>query len=247
MKNSFKWTFAIVFIFITVYGFGQNESFPCKCCNSNLKNLFKEKVLKSLYVHECTGAGLHELSSSFLMPEGTPPKIIEDSEGGPPDDGAYVKWNCRYSVGSLTDGDSKTAWVEGVDGPGIGEVLIVPCLDLKRSVKIWAGYGKSEATFMANSRPQKLRLVIVRAEFSGATQYGYNVENLTVINEKIVSLVDKNGYQKLPVPDFKSETYFSKNFDQNYDYKYFLGVEILSVIPGTKYADTCISEIANEE
>jgi hypothetical protein len=225
---------------------GQFESYPCNCCNTKLKDLFNGSVLEKIYVHDCKGAGLHELSSSFLMPEGTPPKIIESPEGGPPDDAAYVNWTCKYSMGNISDEDPKTAWVEGVEGPGIGEVLIVPCLDLKKSARIWIGYGKSDAIFIANNRPKKVRTVIVRAELQGAVQVGFNYENLTIIADRIVSLEDKNGYQNLPIPEFTIESYYSKHFESNSEYKYFLGVEILDVFLGSKYNDTCISEISNE-
>ena len=180
------------------------------------------------------------------MPEGEPPSIIEDPNGGVPDDAAYVNWTCRYSVGKISDGDPKTAWVEGVKGPGIGEVLVVPCLDLKKPVKIWAGYGKSNAIFKANNRPSVLRLVIVRAEKYGAPQEGYIYENLKVIAEGKVTLEDKNDYQSLQIPDYTPESYFSQRFNENTEYMYFLGIEILDIYKGSKYDDTCISEITND-
>jgi hypothetical protein len=245
MKSLFKWSFICFIIFPIAKSFGQFESFPCKCCNSELKHLFKGEVLKNLYVHNCKGAGLHELSSSFLMPSGTPPKIIGDPNEGPPNDAEYVKWTCRYSVGSLTDNDPKTAWVEGVDGPGIGEVLIVPCLDLKKPVKIWAGYGKSDAIFKANNRPKVLRLVIVRAEKYGAPQNGYIYEKLKVIAEGKITLEDKNNYQSLQIPAYTPETYYSQRFNEDTEYMYFLGFEIVDVYQGTKFDDTCISEVTN--
>lgn len=245
MKSYRKALLFFITISLSLNALGQFESFPCKCCNTELKVLFQGEILKKLYVHSCTGAGLHELSSSFLMPSGTPPKVIE-SDQGPPDDAEYVKWTCKYSVGSLTDNDPKTAWAEGVDGSGIGEVLIVPCLDLKKSVKIWAGYGKSDAAFAANNRPKSLRVVIVRAELNGATQYGSIYENLKVVSEKVVTLEDKNGYQNLSIPEYIAESYYSKIFESTSEYKYFLGVEILDVYKGTKYDDTCISEITND-
>ena len=243
--NMHKYFLAASLLFIPLFLTAQNESFPCNCCNTNLKVLFKGEVLKQFYVHYCYGSGLQDLSSSFLIPEGTPPEIIENTDG-PPDDAAYVNWTCRYSVGSISDSNTKTAWAEGIDGPGIGEVLIVPCLNLKKPAKIWVGYGKSDSTFFKNNRPKKLRTVIVRAEFNGATQSGIIYENLVVFAERIFSLEDKNGFQNLPIPEYTVDSYFSSRLNNKSDYKYFLGIEILDIYPGSKYDDTCISEITNE-
>lgn len=245
MNNSLRWFLGSFFLFVSFCINAQFESYPCKCCNPGLKDLFKGEILKSLYIHGCEGPGLGNLSSSFLLPAGTPPKIIEFKDG-PPDDAAYVEWTCRYSVGKISDHDPKTAWVEGVKGQGIGEVLIVPCLDLKKPVKIWAGFGKSDAVFSSNSRPKKIRTVVIRSPRGEAAQDGTVYKDLTLIAEGTALLIDKNGYQNLPVPKFKIETYLPKDFDQKVEYQYFLGIEILEVYPGSKYEDTCISEITNE-
>jgi hypothetical protein len=245
MNNSLRLFLGSFFFFVPFCIYAQFESFPCKCCNPSLKDLFKGEILKSLYIHSCEGPGLDVLSSSFLLPAGTPPKIIEYKDG-PSDDAAYVEWTCRYSVGKISDNDPKTAWVEGVEGQGIGEVLIVPCLDLKKPVKIWAGFGKSDAIFISNSRPKKIRTVVIRTPHGDAIQDGTVYKDLTLIAEETASLTDKNGYQNLPVPKFKIETYLPKDFDQKIEYQYFLGIEILEVYPGSKYEDTCISEITNE-
>ena len=246
MKNSLPYFFFSFFFLTTLSLKGQMESFPCKNSNPELKTLFKSQTIKSLNVHECYGPGLGNLSSSFLMPSGPAPKIIEDPEGGPPNDDAYVNWTCTYTVGKITDNDPKTAWVEGVKGYGTGEVIIVPCLDLTNPVKIWAGYGKSEAVYTTNSRPRKVRVVIIQAQPDSPSQYGTNYANLKVVSEKTTELSDKNGYQVLPVPAFKPESFFSTVFNSKMEYLYLLGLEIVDVYPGTKYDDTCISEIANE-
>ena len=247
MSKIVKPIYLVLCLLAFINTFGQNESYPCNCCNTNLKKLFHGEVLDNLNVHACWGSGLHDLSSSYLKPEGTAPKIIEDPDGGVPDDGAYVTWTCKYSMGNVQDKNPKTAWVEGVDGPGIGEVIVVPCLDLSKPVKIWIGYGKSDAIYKANNRPSKVRAVIIKAEKFGAPQEGYTYENLSIISEMIVALEDKNDFQPLPIPSFKPESYFSSRFGEETDYMYFLGLEILDVYKGSKYDDTCISEIANQE
>lgn len=222
----------------------QEESFPCECCNTDLKQLFQGKTLPSLYVHACNGPGLSLLSSSFLKASGPAPKIIE-YPNDPPDDAAYVEWTCRYSAGNLMDEDPTTAWVEGVDGYGEGEVIFAACLDLNKPVEIWAGYGKSSAIFAANSRPKRIRVIVVSAKYAGASQYGTNYSDLQAVAEQEVTLKDLNGYQTLPIPAFKRETYYWAEQGQSRDFDYFLAIEIVDVYKGAKYADTCISEVRN--
>lgn len=239
--------FVIIFSFIigASTATAQEESFPCEEANPKLKKLFMGESIESLYVHNCYGAGLHAMASSYLKASGTPPKIIEDPEGmEPPEDSDYVNWTCTYSMGNIGDNNPATTWVEGVKGYGIGEVLIVPCLDLTQPVKIWAGYGKSESSFINNSRPKNVRLVIVQAEVEGVTQYGTIYENLRMVSQSQVELKDINGYQSLQTPYFKSSMYEFES--EQRDHTYFLGLEILDVYKGSKWDDTCISELRNE-
>lgn len=243
MNLTYK-TFVYVVLVVSSYSANaQEESFPCKKANPELKNLFNGEALDFLYVHNCYGAGLHGMSSSYLKAGGTAPKIIE-YEDEIPDDQAYVAWTCKYSMGNIGDDNPATTWVEGVEGYGIGEVLIVPCLDLNKPIKIWAGYGKSSNSFTSNSRPSVVRLVIIQAEVEGATQYGAIYKNLHVVSQSKVELRDINAYQSLDIPFFKPGTY--KKDSQQWDYNYFLGLEIVEIYKGSKWDDTCISEIRNE-
>ncbi len=242
-----KFLLSLLFSFLVFKLQAQEESFPCKEANSVIKDLFSSGKLERLYVHDCYGPGLHGLSSSYLKPQGEAPKIIEDPNGmDPPEDSEYVAWTCTYSMGNLQDGNISTAWVEGVKGYGINEALVVPCLDLKKPVEIFSGYGKSEGLYQSNSRPKNVRIVIVQAAMEGATQYGTVYKNLRVIKNSEVNLDDKFGFQTLTLPEFTSDKYFDKNFNQDMEYQYFLGIEILEVYEGDKWDDTCISEIRNK-
>ena len=62
---------------------------------------------------------------------------------------------------------------------------------------------------------------------------------------KSITLKDLNNYQKIELPMYNVEKYFNKLMGKEKEYKYFLGIEILSVYKGTKWDDTCISEIRN--
>ncbi len=246
MKHSFTISFLLILSLIINIAKAQEESFPCKEANPILKELFNGKGLESLYIHDCNGPGLQALSSSYLKASGVAPKIIEDPEGmEPPEDTDYVNWTCKYSMGNIADNNPKTAWVEGVKGYGIGEVLIVPCLDLTKPVEIWGGYGKSTKSFTTNSRPKTIRLIIIQAQMDGATQYGSVYKNLQMVSQNIVELEDINNYQSLNIPYYKPTTY--KKEDAEELYNYFLGIEIVDVYKGSKWDDTCISEIRNAD
>lgn len=222
----------------------EGENFSCKCCKSSLKQLAEGKIIPEVYVHFCgSGTGSEGLASSFLIPTGTPPKTADPKDGAV-DYSALETWTCRYAPGLVTDNDTKTAWVEGAKDYGIGEVLVVSCIDLKKPVQIWSGYGKSPAIFVQNSRPKKIKLLVVQSEAADPTQYGSWYRNLKVIKQTEVELKDLNGFQPLGIPAFSASSYTDK--DQNKrDYNYFLAIVILDVYKGTKYSDTCISEIKN--
>ena len=95
------------------------------------------------------------------------------------------------------DDDPATAWVEGAEGPGVGESLswYGPTLQKARAFKIFvrAGYQKSKALFAANARPQKIRVEPLVPSEGGAVPGGAPVE---------ITLADALGWQKveLPVP-----------------------------------------------
>ena len=234
-------------IFAIGYSYSQEESFPCNSGNAELKNLFTEGILEDLYIHSCFGPGLDAVATSFLKASGTAPKTHVDPSGNEPDeDTEYVAWTCKYAPGNIGDGSSNSTWVEGVKGYGIGEGVIVPCLDLKKPVEIWIGYGKSNKLYKSNSRPSKVRLIVVKAELGDVGQYGEFYKNLEVVEIDTISLKDTNAYQTISIPEYTIETYHNKLMDTEKAYKYFLGIEILAVYKGEKWDDTCISEVRNK-
>lgn len=66
----------------------------------------------------------------------------------------------RYSAENMFDGDLATAYVEGAEGDGIGEIIEILFADLGTcevdKIKVYPGYQKSKETFQNNSRPTKL-------------------------------------------------------------------------------------------
>lgn len=231
-----KQPFFIFLLFINSYAFSQEESFPCKEANPNIKGLFSGKTIDNIYIHDCSGPGLHELCSSFLKPSGEAPEIIEQP-GDRPDDSEFVDWTCRYAPGNLMDGDPQTAWVEGKSGYGEGEVVIVPCIDIDKKIQIWAGFGKSEKLFNLNSSPKTLKVAIALATYETASQYGSNYSDLKILASREVELQKLNGYQNLSKPEY--------NRSDDESLRYLLVLQIVNTYPGSKWDDTCISELRN--
>ena len=225
--------------------YGQSDTYPCDTdpihTDSRLTELFSQKKISEdtdIEILDMSGAMSGAISTSILIPESGQPGFPEHA---PADyileyDYEYQEWSCKYSSGKALDGNPKTAWVEGVKGHGIGEILLVK-VDLKGKVKIWSGYGKSERLHKENSRPKKLRVAVIQYQFIGVAQVSWRMNGLKIISENIVELEDVNGFQNLPIKEFSVEE------DENY----LLGLQILEVYKGTKYQDTAISEVQSEE
>ncbi|WP_404591623.1 discoidin domain-containing protein [Paenibacillus sp. RC73] len=114
-----------------------------------------------------------------------------------------------YDAKNLVDGDTSTAWCEGVKGDGEGETIL---LNLGSSQKVKGielinGYAKSEKSYRENNRVQKLKL-----EFSDGSSLEMN--------------------------DFNTRKKFKEPINTS-----FIKLTILSVERGTKYQDTCISDV----
>ena len=238
-------------------GYAQGyEANPCKGAAPGLKVLLKGEFLQWTFVdHNCgSGGWLSALCTSMLSPDGIAPKkpdyskltYDEKADASQAYDLQNDSWTCMYASSNLTDRNTTTAWVEGVAGPGIGEFAIVPGVDVSQKVKIWNGLGKSDALYHQNNRLKKINVHIFRTAQIDAAQCGNIYKGLSKVATRRIELKDFNGYQDLPLPTFKIEKFKSERFGgQEVEYQYMVGVEIVEVYAGTKYQDTCISEISN--
>ena len=121
----------------------------------------------------------------------------------------------RYGPDSLFDNDNRTAWVEGVDGQGIGEWIVIEFdqLRLVKAIEINNGYNKDREIYLKNSRVKEIKV-----EFSRGVKAS-------------VVLKDGGNPQPIPLPhDHPLKTSRIK-------------FTIESVYPGTKFEDTAISEL----
>ncbi len=114
----------------------------------------------------------------------------------------------------LCDGDLDTAWVEGVDGNGAGESVMISFdgVYLLSGLRINAGYQKSESLYEKNARPSSLVLA-----FSDGTQLSVVLEDLYDVQ-----------YIDFPEPVESS----------------FVTILIGDAYLGDTYEDLCISEVA---
>lgn len=137
----------------------------------------------------------------------------------------------KYCAKNLSDLDLKTAWVEGVEGYGVGEYFTITIdegyipntITFNGQFEIFNGYCKDEKTWAENSRVKTLKI--------------YHNEKLLFI----VNLKDSWQLQSFDIwpymvhPSNKKGFIFLRKGDT-------LKVEIGSVYKGSKYKDTAISE-----
>lgn len=143
-----------------------------------------------------------------------------------------------YSVENLYDNDTDTAWVEGKKDSGIGESVK---LNINESggdstarkitgLKIINGYAKSKDIFYKNNRVKKMKITTGQ---SILTENPDDPEDYAVFvnkeQEKIITLEDT---MKPQIINIDSEGFTN-----------YIICEILEVYKGTKYNDTCITEI----
>jgi hypothetical protein len=119
-----------------------------------------------------------------------------------------------YGPRNLADGDNNTAWVEGSDGQGVGEFVVLE-FDSPRTIRgltLRNGYDKSPDIFDKNSRVKDIELRFSSGDSIDAT------------------LKDAPGPQHVTL-------------DQPIKAKW-IELIIRSVYPGSKYSDTAINELS---
>ncbi len=119
-----------------------------------------------------------------------------------------------YIASNVIDNNKATAWVEGVDGDGIGEyvTLFADVNAPVNGIKILNGYNKNADIFAKNNRAARVRITLSTGDI---------YETQLVDSYNTYTIVDFGGPKAIEG----------------------MKIEILSVYPGSKYQDTCISEI----
>jgi len=154
----------------------------------------------------------------------------------------------KYPARNAMDNNTTSAWVPATNG-GIGEVVVVdysPGENKKQMVWIWSGYGKTKALFQANNRPRKIRIYLLGTYCHDCTPSVCMTGNFVVLAKAEKELKDLNGFQEITLPKgpvIDNSADCSHPSDAESPYRYRVAIEILSIYKGSKYNDTCITEI----
>ncbi|HUX12855.1 MAG TPA: hypothetical protein VMW87_07485 [Spirochaetia bacterium] len=198
-------------------------------------------------------------SSSYLVPDDPAPEYPrteattsgeDDSELAAIDDHseAIARWAFKYSARSLADRNPATGWSEGVEGDGVGEVVLAK-VDTRRPVFVRNGFQMSKELFLANNRVKRVRVFLLQAGKRMPNQFDSPYAEVKVLAAVDAELSDTMGFQRLPVPPNAIEpmTEWDGSVTDPPQYASFVALQILSVYPGTRYHDTCLSDVYNLE
>ncbi len=166
----------------------------------------------------------------------------------------------RYDFSNVFDGNPATCWAEGAAGSGIGEKIFFVIPENLQALKITNGLAKNKVVFHKNNRVKKIKVLV----YGGVTtdedagQFADLYRCLPFDKEFTIELKDTPAVQEIKFPfdwdllkpyktyilkKFEQLDYAKKNKSQRY-FKYILSFEIVDVYTGSKWDDTCISDIA---
>jgi len=161
----------------------------------------------------------------------------------------------KYNALKIFDRNFSTCWAEGSKGFGKGDWVIFNSIAV---FWIYNGMWRSKALFYANNRVKKMKISFYAIYARNYTSYDLNLKaettrtvftNVYLVSDTVVNLPD--GMYPIEIYAEDEPTPFEISPDntklpdekQANDADYFCRLEILDVYRGTKYNDTCISEI----
>jgi len=166
----------------------------------------------------------------------------------------------RYGMHCIFDGDSYTGWSEGVDGPGVGELLWVRVAQGTDTLALRNGFARTDALFRQNNRIRRLGVSIWSAVLPEArvTELGpvYTISRVSA--DVLLEVKDTASLQVLSVrfdwaaisaeTELREAAYPRHAEDRRIPARmervdYLLRLEILDVYPGTRWDDTCLTEL----
>lgn len=165
----------------------------------------------NLVKDERINSGNYQAQEASLEPDAasesdTAPTIVASS---------YLKEDIEtHYPANICDGNVRTAWVEGAEGDGLGESILIDFGKEKAisSLDIINGFAKEERLYYANHRVKRIMI-----SFSDGRSQEFDLQ-------------DKNlGYQTIQLHGPVKTS--------------FIKLTILGIYCGTKYSDTCISEV----
>jgi len=162
----------------------------------------------------------------------------------------------KYNVLKIFDRNFSTCWAEGSRGFGRGDWVIFNSIAV---FWLYNGMWRSKALFYANNRIKKMKLSFYEVYSKTRRRYKPRTKefetkrtyfkNVYLISETVVELPDGmypvEIYKKHdPIPfEISPDNKNLPDEKQANDGNLFCRLEILDVYRGTKYNDTCISEI----
>jgi len=164
----------------------------------------------------------------------------------------------------IGEDDTSTAWVEGAEGDGIGEWVIIPVKpcneiteerlngsrkhrydgDFTVSLFVCNGYQKSLDLYRKNNRVREAKISVYAAAYSFGQDDAYLLWNPDCVYEETITLNDDIIENPICL-NYHTED-FSITLPEKYrteECELYLKLEIRSVYKGTKYSDTCISDM----
>lgn len=136
---------------------------------------------------------------------------------------SWNKYTENYHPNYVLDNNPNTAWVEGVEGNGEQESIVIPIssVDHVRSVQIRIrnGYQKSKALLRTNGAPKDVTITLLS-------------RNGALVHEKKATLTKSMGWQTINISISDPQKTLG-----------LVRLTMDSVHAGTKYNDTCISDM----
>lgn len=157
----------------------------------------------------------------------------------------------RYSPQKMFDASLETCWAIGNGGPGVKVMLAVP--DNLSAMEIVNGFAKSKDLFDKNNRVNNIRVRLyvgfsLPAMVTETDARGYDL--YPVSDTLRLHLRDTSSRQRIELP-FQWAVILNKYAnlrmalpEQPVTEGYFLQLEIIDVYKGSRWNDTCISEIS---
>jgi len=195
--------------------------------------------------------------ASYIWTDGRSSALVEENQ--PAD---------KYEITKINDGDYSTAWVEGKPDDGINEWVIIPVTDEedddwnracdkysagkidKFTVELLVnnGYQASEELYKKNNRVKDAKVSIYAVPYTMGMNSARLTANPDLVCEKTVTFSDEIIFNPIYINSSSFEFSFElpEKYKTNDDYRFYefyLKIEIKSVYKGTKYSDTCISEM----
>ena len=157
----------------------------------------------------------------------------------------------KYDPSMAFDGSADTAWVEGVEGDGVGEELWFEVEEGLDRISIVNGFARSQNLFLLNNRVKVLEVRL----WAGVNAPGMVTEIAAVYKSCpasaafTIDLKDTREAQSFQLAiDWKSADAAMEVVVDSVEgldrCAYILCMTIKEVYRGSKYRDTCISEVA---